>query len=116
MALVQLVRVVSPSQREASLRLVEEYLRWVAGVARTRYGLDFDVDAMLADDGAERANASASTRSYLVMVDDLVAGVGGLAPQSLGVGELKRMYIRPVARGVGAGRALLVRLMSDAVD
>ncbi|WP_199520996.1 GNAT family N-acetyltransferase [Jiangella anatolica] len=46
--------------------------------------------------------------------DGAVAGVGALKPVDAGTAEVKRMYVRPSARGQRAGRALLRRLLTDA--
>jgi GNAT superfamily N-acetyltransferase len=41
-------------------------------------------------------------------------GVGALKPVDATTGEIKRMYVRPGAQGLGIGRALLTRLVDDA--
>ena len=41
-------------------------------------------------------------------------GCGGLVALSPGVGEIKRVYVRPVARGRGVGEALTVTLLAEA--
>ncbi|GAB4584912.1 GNAT family N-acetyltransferase [Nocardia sp. IFM 10818] len=41
-------------------------------------------------------------------------GVGALEPIDAAVAEIKRMYVRPAARGAGIARALLDRLVRDA--
>lgn len=46
----------------------------------------------------------------LVRSDSELAGCGALRTQSDGVGEIRRMWIAPVLRGRGAGRALLAEL------
>jgi len=43
-----------------------------------------------------------------------VVGVGALKPVDSTVVEIKRMYVRPQARGQGIGRAILERLLADA--
>lgn len=49
-------------------------------------------------------------------VDALAIGCGGLRPAADGVGEIKRMYVDPVARGRGVARALLAALVAHARD
>ena len=56
-------------------------------------------------------------RMYLAVVDGEAVGCAALRPlDRLGadVGEVKRMYVRPSARGLGLGRALIERLVADA--
>lgn len=65
------------------------------------------------------SRAYAAERScYLVVVDEgRVVGGGGIAPLAGGDGdtcELRKMYFRKEARGRGAGRALLLRLLDEA--
>jgi GNAT superfamily N-acetyltransferase len=48
--------------------------------------------------------ASATTRS----------GVGTLKPVDETTAEVKRMYVRPAAQGLGVGRAILARLLQEA--
>jgi GNAT superfamily N-acetyltransferase len=46
--------------------------------------------------------------------DSEVVGIGALKPVDSVVAEIKRMYVRPQARGLGVGRAILERLLADA--
>jgi GNAT superfamily N-acetyltransferase len=117
MAQITLQQVASDAQREAAHVLIGEYLHWVAGIARANHGLSFDVDAMLRSDMDHRAKFEPpSGRFYLVGRSGGWVGVGCLKRLSHGVGEIQRMYIRPQARGLGAGRLLLVHLLHDARD
>jgi GNAT superfamily N-acetyltransferase len=53
-------------------------------------------------------------RLYVAEVDGVVVGVGGLKRLSDSVGEIKRMFVRPAARGLGVGRAIIEQLIADA--
>ena len=112
---VALHPVESGDQRDAARRLILEYLRWVAEIARARYGLAFDVDAMVSSDIDDTAKFYPPTgRFYLVACDGGYVGVGCLKRLDAGVGEIQRMYIQPHIRGRGAGRMLVERLLADA--
>ncbi len=55
-----------------------------------------------------------ASQFYLVEIDDLVVGMGGLRTVRPGIAEMKRVYVRPDARGSGLGRAIVERLIADA--
>ncbi|HTS22506.1 MAG TPA: GNAT family N-acetyltransferase [Casimicrobiaceae bacterium] len=111
---VSLVTVESPEQRDAARALVSEYLRWVAEVARSNYGLSFDVEAMIESDFDDSKFFPPRGRFYLVRYEAAFIGVGCLKRLAPGLGEIQRMYVRPEARGIGAGRLLVERLLEDA--
>ncbi len=68
-------------------------------------GLDDLRKAPLSYDGGE----------FLVLeADGKILGCGGLMPRGRGVGEIRRMFLRPEARGRGFGRAILEKLVSAA--
>jgi GNAT superfamily N-acetyltransferase len=112
---IDLVQVDSSAQINAARALVTEYLHWVADIARTHYGLTFNVDAMVRSDIDDRSKFFPPTgRFYLVRYQGDDVGVGCIKRLSPTVGEVQRMYVRPHARSVGAGRALVERLIQDA--
>jgi GNAT superfamily N-acetyltransferase len=53
-------------------------------------------------------------RLYLAEISCEPVGMGGLRPISTDEAEIKRMYVRPPARGLGVGRAILQRLIDAA--
>jgi GNAT superfamily N-acetyltransferase len=112
---MNLVPIETPQQREAARALLLEYLRWVGDIARSNYGLSFDVEAMARSDIEDRSKFYPPTgRFYLVRHDGRDIGVGCLKRLAQNVGEIQRMYIQPHVRGIGAGRTLVDRLLLDA--
>jgi GNAT superfamily N-acetyltransferase len=112
---VELVPVEGTPTREAARRLIAEYLNWIAGCAETKYGLSFDVDAMVASDLDDESKFyPPSGRFYVIRHPDSYVGVGCLKRLTPTVAEIQRMYVQPHARGIGAGRRLLEQLLSDA--
>lgn len=110
-----LVAVETATHRNVAEELVAEYLNWVAGVAKAEYGLVFDIQAMVRSDIDDPVKFYPPTgRFYLVRLGDAFVGVGCLKQLAPGVGEVQRMYIRPHARGAGAARLLVERLLEDA--
>ena len=51
---------------------------------------------------------------YLVERDGVAVGMGGLRRSEDGIAELKRVYVRPSARGQRLGEAITRRLVEDA--
>ena len=112
---IELVAVEDPATREAARDLIAEYLRWIAGIAAGRYGLSFDVDAMVASDLEDRSKFfPPDGRFYVIRREASYVGVGCLKRITPSVAEIQRMYVQPHVRGVGAGRLLLQQLLSDA--
>jgi GNAT superfamily N-acetyltransferase len=110
-----LAPVETVRDREAARALLIEYLRWVGEIARSSYGLAFDIESMARSDIEDPAKFYPPTgRFYLVRHDGRDIGVGCLKRLAQGVGEIQRMYIQPHVRGIGAGRALVERLLHDA--
>lgn len=114
---IDLIAVESSAHKAAARELMREYLWWVADVARTNYGLTFDIDAMIESDIQDQLKFyPPAGRFYLLQFAGRYVGVGCLKRLADGVGEIQRMFVQTQVRGVGAGRALLERLIQDAKD
>ena len=112
---VELLPVGDQATRVAARRLIGEYLRWIGDSAAERYGLSFDVDAMVASDMDDRSKFyPPSGRFYVLRHAGDYVGVGCLKRLVPAVAEIQRMYVQPHVRGIGAGRQLLERLLADA--
>jgi GNAT superfamily N-acetyltransferase len=111
----ELIAVEDAATRAAAAEMLAEYLRWIAGVAAESYGLSIDVDAMVASDLDDKSKFYPPRgRFYLLRHEGVYVGIGCLKQLAAGVAEVQRMYVRPHARGIGAGRCLIERLLDDA--
>jgi putative acetyltransferase len=87
--------------------LVREYLRSLP------FEVDFqDVDEELAE--LEIRYAPPEGAAFVAWHEGDAVGVVGVKPFGDGDGEMKRMYVVPTARGLGAGRALAVAAVDEA--
>jgi GNAT superfamily N-acetyltransferase len=113
----RVVAVVSADAPAVVEALFREYGEWVAeqlgrvGITFTEADLERHHDAF-----REEFPRLLGPRGRLLIarVDDEPVGVGALKPINEKTGEIKRMYVRPSAQGLGAGRAMLTRLVGDA--
>jgi GNAT superfamily N-acetyltransferase len=110
-----------PAQAEAITEEIQrEYLLWCAERLTADCGVVFDdLDASLAAHQHEFTRelprlVSPRGRLIVARANSKVVGVGALKPVDATVVEIKRMYVRPEARGQGIGRAILERLLADA--
>src|SRR5918998_3616195 len=105
-----------PGTHEADLReVLTAYLE--EGAARLERAFGFEQDIPAAVEYVMRhlnQFAPPAGRLLLVLEDDAVLGCGCLRPIAPGIAEIKRMYLRPEARGRGLGRQLLDTLLTAA--
>ena len=111
----------TPEQAEAvTAPLQHEYLRWWGERLAADHGITFDdEDAVVAAHHHEFTRElphllGPRGRLYVARDGDDVVGVGAVKPVDAEVAEIKRMYVRPKARGQGVGRAILEGLLADA--
>lgn len=106
------VEIRSPSgadEWDAFAALVREYL------ASLPFDVDFqDVDDELAE--LDRRYAPPEGEAFVAWHAGAPVGVVGVRPFGDGDGEMKRMYVVPTARGLGAGRALADAAVASARD
>lgn len=110
----RIIDVRTPDQLAAAKVLFIEYGRVindVAGCSLQFQGFDKELDTL------PGLYAPPRGRIYLAVVDGNCLGCAALRPlDKLGghIGEVKRMYVQPAARGMGLGHALIARLVADA--
>jgi GNAT superfamily N-acetyltransferase len=98
--------------------LFREYGEWVAGRLEQDVGITFTEADLARHHDAFRGELprllGSRGRVLVGRVGDDPVGVGTLKPVDGTTAEIKRMYVRPAAQGVGVGRAILARLLQDA--
>lgn len=112
------LRLVDPqADRVVLAALWMEYLSWANDALEAAYGLRLgEATATVAADLAH-LEAYAPPQGALVLARDdagVPLGCAALRPSAPGVGELKRFYVRPAARGQGLGTAMLRLLLAQA--
>ena len=99
---------------EAAVALAREYARWAVDVAKREHGIDAQAESEHGLSSSIDELIAPRGRLYLIELDGIPVGLGGLKLISTDTAEIKRMYLRPEARGHGLGRQLLERLLADA--
>lgn len=101
---------------EADLReLWTAYMEESADDLKRELGFEEDVPAAVTNTLAHLDQFAPPTGQILVVVEGgAVLGAGCLRTIAPGVAEIKRMYLRPAARGRGLGRRLLETLLDAA--
>jgi GNAT superfamily N-acetyltransferase len=100
-----------------------EYATWFADEVRALH--NFDIVLMLGKSVHEYVETvidnftnirSSDGITYLLEIGGEVEGMGALIKLEEGVGEIKRMYIRPKYQGKGYGKEMLNRLIKKAKE
>jgi GNAT superfamily N-acetyltransferase len=98
--------------------LFREYGLWVLGRLEADLGFRFGLEDVERHHKAFEVElpklVGPGGRLLLARAGDEPVGVAVLKPVDRATAEIKRMYVRPVVRGRGVGRALLQRLVDDA--
>lgn len=113
--MLEIVQVETEVQLQQVRDLIQEYTTWDLGVTR-QFGLDV-VEALVdfhykdTEDYLPGEFVPPEGRLLLALVQGQAAGCGALRSWSAEVGEIKRLYVRPVFRGKGVGKTLLQTLI-----
>jgi GNAT superfamily N-acetyltransferase len=114
-------RLTGPDTGVVLRPLFTEYLRWVADRLRDDHGIAFDEpeEELLerhhrAFDAELPKMLGPRGRVIVARIADTIVGVGTMKPVSDDTAEIKRMFVRPEARGLGIARGIMARLLDDA--
>jgi GNAT superfamily N-acetyltransferase len=112
------VIIADPQQHAPHIReLFWEYLQWANARVNEEFNVSFDIATMLEADMQDLAKfMPPSGRLLLGYAGKDLAGMACLKQLTPGIGEIKRMYVRPSHRKAGLGRALINRLLQEAQD
>jgi hypothetical protein len=86
----------------AALVLAREYGAWAVEVAKRNFGIDAEAESEHGFSTSIDELLVPRGRLYLAEEEGIPVWLGGLKPVSDEVAEIKRMYIRPSARGRGS--------------
>lgn len=115
-----MVRVILSDKELHAAQIRElfwEYLQWANRRINEEFGVNFDIQAILEDDMLHLDKFMPPEGSLLLgFEEDRLAGIACLKFLSPGIGEIKRMYVRPGDRKRGMGRMLISRLLEEAAQ
>jgi ribosomal protein S18 acetylase RimI-like enzyme len=102
---------------EAVVGLIDEYLRWMALELKSKMQVDLP-KSMFAEIRASLGEFWPPRGRLLVAQEGSrrIVGTGAIRSIDSKIGEIKRMYLKPEARGEGIGGKLLDRLILDAAE
>jgi len=107
--MVKLIQVESGEQVQQARGLFEEYAAWLG------FNLCFqNFDKELSDLPGDYAPPNGCL--FLAVENDQLAGCVALRKIREGIGEMKRLYVRPEFRGKGLGRTLTETIIEAARD
>jgi ribosomal protein S18 acetylase RimI-like enzyme len=104
---MRLIQATTPVDIQQVRQLFEEYAAWL-GINLCFQNFDKELAGLPGD------YAPPSGRLLLAVVGDEVMGCVALRKIGEGVGEMKRLYVRPAFRGRGLGRTLTEKVIAEA--
>jgi len=114
---VSLVRPMDSRRDLAALRgLWHEYLAWGNDQLALHYGLRLGEAGAMTDESLAHLDDFAPPQGCLLLAEtaDGLMGSIALRPSVPGTAEVKRLYVRPAARGLGLGQALVAAALQAA--
>lgn len=76
----------------------------------------YDIDAIIREDDAKLADPETDTHLFIATEKHEIVGCVFLDGRSDRVAEVKRLYVRPEARGAGLGRSLMEAVITAAME
>jgi GNAT superfamily N-acetyltransferase len=94
-----------------------EYLQWANARVNEEFGVNFEIETILETDMQQLDKyMPLKGRLLLCYAEEHIAGIACLKYLAPGIGEIKRMYVRPGNRKRGLGRTLINQLVAEAAQ
>lgn len=74
----------------------------------------YDIEALISEDIGKLTDPDTETRLFIGKLDQQIVGCVFLDRRSDRAAEVKRLYVKPTARGAGLGRALMEAVIAAA--
>jgi len=113
---IEVRNAIFPDDGESIKALWLEYLVWGNDKMQAMYGVHpHNPTETVKDDLKNIAKFQPPQgRLMLALYENKICGLGSLKSITTEIGEIKRMYVDPTFRGIGAGRAILHALLEEA--
>lgn len=112
------IQVIIADRKQHAVQIRElfwEYLQWANARVNEEFNVSFDIAVILEDD-MQNIGKFMPPKGCLLLgyAGQDLAGIACLKQLTPGIGEIKRMYVRPSHRRTGLGRTLLSQLLQEA--
>ncbi|NVM27192.1 MAG: GNAT family N-acetyltransferase [Candidatus Helarchaeota archaeon] len=116
--MINFVKFDDSKHKQHFIDLNIEFLSWIVEETKQRYNIDIPSSIGITAREYVEGSYDDYTKSfekdgifYLLEIDDIIVGMGGLRRLDKDSCEIKRMYIRPSYRGSGFGKLLFYKLI-----
>jgi len=108
--------VLIPDDIEAVKKLWFDYLVWGNDIMQELYGVHPHNPKEAVEQDIQQINKFQPPYGQIILAiyEGKVCGLGSLKSISPEIGEIKRMFVDPTIRRIGAGRAILEGLLAEA--
>jgi GNAT superfamily N-acetyltransferase len=114
--MLKIYQAVTDQDKDNVRQLFWEYLNWANQMLNAEYDIDFDIKQILDSDMQDLGKFyPPHGRLLLAEQDGSLTGLACMHKIKPDIGEIKRMYVREEFRRLGIGRALLDKLIAEAM-
>jgi len=118
---LEIIKIENYDYNSVLRELFSEYLEWVLSKCEEEFNVNYDIKSIVTtavNNSIEELHKFFPPTGCLFLCKTENEIVGTACMRKIGekIGEIKRMYVRPVFRGKGIGRTLLEKLIGEAQD